>query len=238
MQSSTHMHLARALPAWLTIAVQTVLLLAPRGSDAVAATTIASSAALQHIGGPAPDGQGGRRHPHSAAQLHGQAARGGAAAPPMRVVIGADGVREPPAAKAKITALALAPADANASAQLSAAGVADTPRHVAHRYSGPCKLAPKLCGQRRVPLLAETQAQARARSESGIFGFGTIIDIVIIAFIVIVLLFFLWGGTWTQLKEDPIGALTHTVEEAKDKVQAQLSEPTLQTRMKNAAPCC
>jgi hypothetical protein len=239
--------MGRALPAWLAIAVQAVLLMvAPHGGDAVAATASVTSAALQHFGQKVPAGRGGQRHPHGAAQANAS----GAAAPPMRVIIEADGVPEPPAANvasnvstaplltaSKLTALDLAPADANASAHFSAAGATEV-----HRYSGPCKFAPHLCGQRRMPLLAETQAQARARSETKIFGFGTIIDVVIIAGIVLVALFFLWGGTWTQLKEDPVSALTHTVMEAQDKLQHEVADQTIasqfQTRMKNAAPCC
>lgn len=279
MQSSTHMHMARALPARLALAVQTTLLLlvAPRGGDAVAATASVSSAALQHFGGePAPAGRGGQR-PH---QIAAQANASGAAAPPppMRVIVEADGVPEPPtghvASKvstaplltaSKLTALDHAPADANASAHFSdagalwalrrapadanassahlpAAGATATLPHEVHRYSGPCKFAPHLCGQRRMPVLAETQAQAHARSETTLFGFGTIIDIIIIAAIVLVALFFLWGGTWTQLKEDPVGSLQHTVMEAHEKISEAAVDQTItsqfQTRMKNAAPCC
>mmetsp|Transcript_9410 Transcript_9410/g.29842 ORF Transcript_9410/g.29842 Transcript_9410/m.29842 type:complete len:219 (+) Transcript_9410:51-707(+) len=63
------------------------------------------------------------------------------------------------------------------------------------------------------------------RAKTQIFGLGLVFDIVIIALIVLVALFFLWGGTTASFIDNPLGALQGTVEEArerfKDGVQAE-----------------
>mmetsp|Transcript_29151 Transcript_29151/g.83556 ORF Transcript_29151/g.83556 Transcript_29151/m.83556 type:complete len:201 (+) Transcript_29151:70-672(+) len=50
-----------------------------------------------------------------------------------------------------------------------------------------------------------------------IFGLGTVVDIILITLIALIVLFFLWGGTWAGLINNPFGALTSTVSEARER---------------------
>eukprot|EP00931_Biecheleriopsis_adriatica_P080823 TRINITY_DN54173_c0_g1_i1.p1 TRINITY_DN54173_c0_g1~~TRINITY_DN54173_c0_g1_i1.p1 ORF type:complete len:195 (+),score=50.56 TRINITY_DN54173_c0_g1_i1:86-670(+) len=107
------------------------------------------------------------------------------------------------------------------------------------RPAAEAKEAAPLPSEADTSLLASATARNHLYTKiSSALEVTDIISIAVLAVVVLVAIYFVWGGSWQQLKEDPAGQLQNTALLAEQQAQAQIQQLQAQNQRQRLACAC